>query len=345
MIGLEHPQHIGQVKSESFSNSVYIGAFSYWKFGILCFLTAGFGFVSSYLINNSFLIGGSNKIQMLAWGSASLVLFLILSALDIIFVNRNWAVSVLMGIGGLSLGVGILNFSQNSLLVIAAAIIVMISAGLSAKNLSENSLKIQFFKTSNTVLKGVILAAAIIAGFVFFNKFSSEPLGGNNPILPQSFFESAVNEISKFISPSLGGLDFSLSLNQIASQAVDAQIASNSNAAFISQAQKDLMISSIVDQYKQRLSSIFGSTVNPDEKLSSSLYSALINKINNLPDSTRNWVLIGGAILMLLTVTAVSPIIRPIIILFAFVFYEILLAINFGMVISETKSKETVVMP
>ncbi len=345
MIGLEHPQHIGQARKEEFSHSVYTGAFSYWKFSVLCFLTAGFGFASSYLINNSLSLSGSDKTHMLAWGIASLFLFFILSALDIIFINRNWAISVIMAIGGISLGIGILNFSQNFIIVLAVAIVIMISAGLSAKNLSDNSLKTQFFKTSNIVLKGVILAVAVIAGFIFFNKFSSEPLGGDNPILPQSFFEGTVNELSKLMGPALGGLDFSLSINQIASQAVDNQLASSSNAAFISQSQKDSMISSVVDQYKQRLSSIFGSNVNPDEKLSSSLYSALINKINSLPDSTRNWVLIGGAILMLLTVTAVSPIIRPIVIIFAFVFYEILLAINFGMVISETRNKDTVVMP
>jgi hypothetical protein len=67
--------------------------------------------------------------------------------------------------------------------------------------------------------------------------------------------------------------------------------------------------------------------------------------VNNLPGPTRTLVIIVGAVIMLLTITAVSPIIRPVIAAIAFLFYELLLAINFGVIVNETRSKETIVLP
>ena len=308
--------------------------------------TAGCGFAASYLMNGSLASTGFVKIHMLVWGSVSLVFFMVFTVLDVIFINRKWAVTVVMALAGISLGAGLINgFNQNSLIVLIVATIIIISSGLSAKTFFDNSLKIQFFRISNTALKGTILAVAVIAGFVFFNIFSSNPVGTENPIFPQSFFEGSVNTISKFLGPVMGGIDFSKSLREIATQTLNDQLAQTPGSSNISQSQKDQLVLSVIDQYKQRLSGILGPDINPDDKLSSVFYKALIGKMNNLPEPTRTIVIIVGAVTMLLTVTAVSPIIRPIIIAIAFLFYELLLAIKFGIIINETRSKETVVLP
>jgi hypothetical protein len=340
MIGIQHTTH------EETSPSSYSGAFSYWKAGILATFTVGCGFAASYLMNSSLTATGFTRTHMLAWGSVSLIFFLIFTVLDVIFINRKWAVATVMALAGISLGVGLINsFSQNSFIASVVATILIVSSGLAARTFFDSSLKVQFFRISNTALKGAILAVAVIAGFVFFDVFSLKPIGGENPILPQSFFEKSADLISKFISPATGGIDFSKSLKEVAAQALDSQIAQTPGGANLSQSQKDQLVSSVVDEYKAKLSGILGADINPDKKLSSVLYEALLNKVNNLPGPTRTTVMIVGAVIILLTITTVSPIIRPIIAAIAFLFFELLLAINFGVIVNETRSKETIVLP
>jgi hypothetical protein len=48
---------------------------------------------------------------------------------------------------------------------------------------------------------------------------------------------------------------------------------------------------------------------------------------------------------ILFSILIVSPIVRIIISLLAFVFYEILIVLNFGAVVYENRSKEVVVLP
>jgi hypothetical protein len=327
--------------------SAYAGAFSYWKSIVLGVVTAGTGFAASYLINGSIAATGFERTHMLAWGGVSLLFFLVLLVLDVTFINRTWMAAVVLALAGISLGMGLLgNLSTNSLIAWAIAIILILSSGFSARKALDVSLKIEFFRISNTTLKGAILAVAVIAGLVFFNIFSTQPLSGVNPIFPQSLFEGGANLVVKFIGPSLGGIDFSMSIRQIVTQLLNKQLEQNpSLKGATTPADKEQLISKAIEEYQNRLGGIIGMNINPDEKLSVALYNSLLNKINSLPGPTKNIAVLVGAVLFLLTVAAVSPIIRPIVSVIAFVFYELLLGIKFGTIVYETRSKETIVLP
>jgi|GEM_PF-1577133 len=334
-------------KAPDAPESAYTGAFSYWKSIVLGVVTAGTGFAASYLINGSITTTGLEKTHMLAWGGVSLLFFLVLLVLDVTFINRTWMTAVVFVLAGVSLGMGLLgNLSTNSLIAWVIAIVLILSSGFSARKALDVSLKIEFFRISNTTLRGAILAVAVIAGLVFFNTFSLQPLNGANPIFPQSLFESGANLVTKLIGSNLGGIDFSMSIRQIATQLLDKQLEQNpSIKGAMTSAAKEQLISKAIEEYQSRLSGIVGNNINPDEKLSIVLYNSLLNKINNLPGPTKNIVILAGAILFLLTVAAVSPIIRPVISVIAFVFYELLLGIKFGAIVYETRSKETIVLP
>jgi hypothetical protein len=326
--------------------TVYTGAFSYWKAITLAVIATALAFASSYLTNEVIHSLPSTNIHMFAWGVVAVIFFLVMLVLEVMFINlKNYLLAALI-LNGVALGSGLIpTFDQKALIASIVATVLIVSAGYYAKDVIDDSLKIRFFHIANIILKGGIVAIAVIAALLFFNVFSSKPIDSNNPILPQSVFDSSAGFFSKTLGSALGGIDFSLTLRQVSTLALDKQIAQDpALSGQITPAIREQIINKAVEDYQTRIIGFIGSKINPDEKLSSAIYGAMLLKINALPEATRSLVLLGGAVVLLFTVAAISPFIRPIIALIAYVFYEILLAVGFGSVVFENRSKETIVL-
>jgi hypothetical protein len=340
MIGLQ------QVPKES-EPSIYTGAFSYLKSSILGFLTAVFAFASGFLINNAAFQQLQIDGKTTAGLSVAIVLFLIFLTLEVIFINRRSFLASMLVASSVALALGFFaNFSQNLLLALAAAAVIIVAGGMITRTALDESLKISFLRVANNSIKFGILALAVVAAVLFFNVFSTKPLEKNNPILSEGLMDTTLQILSKPLASVFGGVDFSKTLRDSATEMVDQQIQQDPTLKDkVTLAQRQQIIDRSLHDLQSRLGGIFGGTLNVDEKLSSALYDAFLNKINTLPSSARSVIMIIGAVLVLFTVLAVSPIIRPIIAGLAFLFYEILLASGFGSIIYETRSKETIVLP
>ena len=340
MIGLQ------QAPKES-APSIYTGAFSYPKSSILGFFAAVFAFATGFLINNAAFQQLHLESKTIIGLSAAIILFLIFLTLEVVFINRRSFLALMLAVSSIGLALGFFpNFSQNIFLALAAAAVVIIVGGMTTRAALDDSLKISFFRVANGSIKFGILALAIIAAVLFFNVFSSKPLEKDNPILSEGLMDTTLQILSKPLASVFEGVDFSKTLRDTATQMVDNQIQQDPTLKDkITPAQRQQIINGSLQELQSRLGGIFGGTLNVDEKLSSALYDAMLNKLNTLPPSVRSIIMIIGAVLVLFTVLAVSPIIRPIIAGLAFVFYEIFLASGFGSIIYETKSKETIVLP
>lgn len=285
--------------------------------------------------------------HMLAWGGVSILFFLVMLVLEVMFISLKNYLFIALLICGVALGIGFIpGLTQTSLMVSVAAIVLIVWSGYAAKIAFDDSLKIRFFHIANNALKGGILAIALIAGLLFFNIFSINPVDSSNMLIPQGVFDSTAAIFSKTLGSALGGIDFSLTLRQSATIVLDKQISQDQTlSANLTPALREQIINKAIEDYQSRLSGILGQQINPDVRLSTALYGALLTKINSLPPTTRSLVILGGAIILLFSVAAVSPLIRPIIALVAFIFYEILLAVGFGDIVYENRSKETIVLP
>lgn len=340
MIGLQ------QTPKES-APSIYAGAFSYLKSSILGFFTTVFAFAAGFLINNAAFQQLHLESKTIVGLSVAIVLFLIFLTLEVVFISRRSFLALMLVASSVGLALGFFaNFSQNILLALAAAAVVIVVGGMTTRAALDDSLKISFFRVANSSVKFGILALAIIFAVLFFNVFSTKPLEKNNPILSEGLMNMTLQILSKPLSSVLGGVDLSKSLRDTATGMVDQQIQQDPSLKDkITPTQRQQIIDKSLQDLQARLGGIFGGTLNVDEALSSALYDAMLNKLNTLPPSARSIIMIIGAVLVLFTVLAVSPIIRPIIAGLSFLFYEILLALGFGSIIYETRSKETIVLP
>ncbi len=340
MIGLQ------QTPKES-APSVYTGAFSYIKSSILGFFTAVFAFAAGFLINNAAFQQLHIESKTVIGLSIAVILFLIFLTLEIVFINRRSFLALMLVASSVGLSLGFFaNFSQNLLLALAVAAVIIVGGGMITRAALDDSLKISFFRVANSSIKFGILALAVIVAVLFFNVFSTKPLEKNNPILSEGLLNTTLQILSKPLASVFGGVDFSKSLRDTAIGMVDQQIQQDPALKDkITPIQRQQIIDNSLQDLQSRLGGIFGGKLNVDEKLSSALYDSLLNKVNTLPPSVRNIIMIIGAVLVLFTVLAVSPIIRPIIAGLSFLFYEILLALRFGSIIYETRSKETIVLP
>ena len=340
MIGITQQSH-------EQASTVYTGAFSYWKAIVLVAISTGAAFAASFLTNTALHSVPSANLHMLAWGAVSIVFFLIALVIETMFISqKNFLIPALI-LNGIALGAGfVLNFNQRTLIVLLAATVLIVWSGYAARIAADDSLKIRFFHISNIALKGGVLAVALIAGLLFFDIFSLKPIDNNNPILPQSVFDATASVFSSTIGTALGGVDFSQSLRQVSTEALDKQIAQDpAISANLTPALRDQVINKAIADYQSRLLGITGVVIDPDVKLSTAIYDALLLKINALPPTTKTIVILIGAIIFLFTVAAVSPLIRPIISVISYIFYEILLALKFGDIVFENRSKETIVLP
>ena len=327
--------------------SVYTGAFSYIKGSILTFFGTVFAFAAGFLINNAAYQQLQIESKTIIGLTAMIVLFLIFLSLQIMFINRRGFLALSLAISSLGLSAGFFaNLTQYVLYALLVSAAIIIVGGLTTRATLDDSLKVSFLRVANSSIKFGILALAIIASILFFNIFSTKPLDQNNPILSEGFFETTMTILSKPLSGFLGGIDFTKTLREVATQMVDTQLQQNSTSTKnISAVQRQQIINSSIQDLQSRLGGVFGGQINVDEKMSTALYGALLNRINTLPLDVRRIILIIGAVLVLFTVLAVSPIIRPIVVGIAFLFYEVFIALNFGTIIYETRSKETIVLP
>lgn len=340
MIGIQ------QASRES-ASSVYTGAFSYVKGLTLAFFGTVFAFASGFLINNAAYQQLQIESKTIVGLSVAVVLFLIFLTLEVMFLNRRSFLALSLLINSIGLAVGFFaNITQYLTWALLAAAAIIVAGGITTRAALDDSLKVSFFRVANSSIKFGILALAIIASVLFFNVFSTKPIEKNNPILSEGLVDTTLKVLSKPLAGFFGGIDFSKSLREIASDMVDAQIQQNPNFKNkITPEQRQQIISGSIQDFQSRLGGVFGGQINVDEKLSTAFYGVLLNRLNTMPQNVRSIILIAGAVLVLFTVLAVSPIIRPIVAVLSFLFYEIFLALGFGAIVYETRSKETIVLP
>jgi len=337
---------IGQYKPQDSHSSVYTGAFSRWKAFILSTLAVISALIGGYFMNSVAYEGVDLSVNMYVVLGVVLAFFLAFQILAVLLIDRKlWLLSTIL-ISGIALGAGFFaNFNQTLVLAVIAAVIILCSGGFSARAALDDSLKVHFFRFFNNVLRRGVLALALFASIIFFNVFSLKPFDVNNPLFPQAVFEASLKGASRALQGVLQGMDFSLSLREIASKTLDQQIASQPTIAeSITPALRKQLETRVMEEYQTKLEGVLGQKVNPDEKLSDSIYFSVLGKINNASQQTKLIILIICAALVFFGISAISPIIRPIIALLAFIIYEILITFKFCTVVYENKSKETIVL-
>lgn len=327
---------------KNISFNVYGRKISYIKISILAAILTVSGFLSGFFFSDFFVTGRFTLAATIPY-LLTFVVFVIFFVLNTFFVDRPILLNSVNFLSGAFLSFGFLK-SVNKLNIIVAIVAgaLFVLVGIIGRIEMENNIKVRFFKTSKLIISRLFIIIALIAGFFFYDLFSSRPIDSKNPIIPQSFFEKNMSSMSKLLSPLLGGFQPASSLKEMAGEFVgkDETI---KNAP---QSVKTLAIDKLVSAYQEKFSSMLGvEKIDPDKKISSALYEVFISKINNVTGPTKTLILIGFSVLVFLAIIAIAPLVAWVISFFAFLVYEFLVAIGFSAVISENRSKEVIILP
>lgn len=285
---------------------------------------------------------------------AAAVVFLIIFLLQIFFIKTLWRVNFIIFLEILGLTAGFYDKISSTLLIaVLAVFLILLWANYSGRREFHNMLRLRFFRISKIVFPKAIMGLALLASVVYYSlsglgAYAKEPAMGQ----AQEFFISQP-VFEKIVAPSVGIInklnilpDFSASssIKDLAQGMAQEQINENPQLQILPQAMKEKLINKAVNEIEAQISDLIGATVESESTIIETLYSAMVDKFNKMPQNIKSIILIGIAALVFLTIEGIAWPIRLVVAVLAWLVYEILLAAGFAVVTLEDKSREMVIL-
>ncbi|MFH1346915.1 MAG: hypothetical protein ABIH10_01550 [Spirochaetota bacterium] len=311
------------------------------KIIILSLFGAVFSFVSGFLLQVFMVDGGGNNLLL---SSLAALGFMVIFLLCVFFIKTGWMVNLAIFIQ--SLAFFALFYDRLSTMVGVGAILgflLFVSGIYAGRNEIENTLEIKFWKISKKVLPKAIAGIAIFAGVVcasFINMDDKEFF------ISREAFNAVVSPITDngFLEKIMPGFDFSGSAEEMIRSIATREIENNPQLKLLPDSIKEELLGKAVQEVKNQTTGVAGTQLNFQSKLSNTIYDFLAVKFYLLPENILNSTPILVAVFIFLVIVGFIWPIRLIAAFISFLLYEILLALGFGVIIFEGRSKENVVL-
>ncbi|MEK9154729.1 MAG: hypothetical protein AAB596_01515 [Patescibacteria group bacterium] len=306
------------------------------KIIVLAIFGIVFSLIFSYFLNLFFSRG---NLLFVSISAGAAFLFSISVLLQSIFIKDFWRSILIISIEGLILIAGF--YGEINLFVSGSAVVatlLLFLAYWSAKKEMDNMLKINFWRVSKVVLPKAIAALAI------FFSFSYVSTVGSGFVFPKAYFEDIFFSSSAIVKNFYPAFNPSYSIKEFAFNSAKDQLNNLPQAKLLSESEKNRLINQSAGEFEARLAVYFGENFNSELKISDAVYDLLSQKFSQLPKNARTLVLFGVAMLIFLIIEGFALPIRWVISLLAYVIFEILLAIDFAVVILEGRSREIIVL-
>lgn len=197
----------------------------------------------------------------------------------------------------------------------------------------DNMLKIKFWRISKKTLPKAITGLALFSSIVYV---------GISGFEQKQFFISQNNfeKIMKFVP----GFDFSLPVETLIKNFAIKQVESNAQFELLPESMKKKLIDQSVKDLEKEISDFVGIPLNLKLKASEVLYQVIVEKYTKLPENVKLFTPAAIGLIIFLTIVSLSWPIRLIVTTVAFLIYEICLALGFGTIIMEGRSREIIVL-
>lgn len=219
--------------------------------------------------------------------------------------------------------------------------LLIVWAQFSARDALDNELKVRFTKIAKAVLPRSFTAFAVVIAVIYGFSFKPETLFSPDFIGPMVGISAPI--VGYFIpdfSPEMSARDF-LAVSARQSLAKNGVIDFNVMPASL----RDQIIDKTVESSKKALEDSFSISIDLNASFSDNVRFALADKLEiAVREIPPYFISIGAAIVIFLIAKAVSFIVYWLVALFAFVMYQVLLAIGFAEVTLESRSREIVLM-
>ncbi len=311
------------------------------KIVILALFGVVFSFASGFFLQ-VFMVSGSGNNLLLS--SLSGLGFMAVFLLCVFFIKTGWIVNLAVFVQ--SLAFFALFYDRLLIMVSVGAILgflFFISGIYAGRNELENALEIKFWKISKKVLPKVIAGIAIFVGVIcasFINMDSKEFF------IPRDAFNAVVSPItdSGLLEKIIPGFNLTGSTEEMVRSIAVREIENNPQLKLLPDSIKEELLGKAVQEVKNQTASMAGTQLNFQSKLSDTIYDFLAIKFYSLPENILNSTPILVAIFIFLTIISFVWPIRLIAAFVSLLLYETLLALGFGAIIFEGRSKENVVL-
>ncbi|MDP3052846.1 MAG: hypothetical protein Q8N22_02750 [bacterium] len=297
--------------------------------------------VSAFLMSFYFrqLMTGFSVLNLI-WFSAGLALFVIISFLAALFVNELLWSSLAAGLSVIVSLAVFYDYFSVVLLGFGFLIFLILVWGISRlKTDSDNTLKINFSHLSKIFLSKITLATAILLCLFAYFLFSAK---GGFPISFESFRVFILKPNEGIISIFVPNFKFQEPLQKVLAGVLENQLSQSiPNFKNLPASVKETVIASAVDQeFGVSLTKALGYQVNLKDSVDKVVYDSLVIKFDQLDPTAKNWIYIGVFVALFFTIRFLFIPINWVLSILMFLIYQLLLAVKFVSIKSESRSKE-----
>ncbi|MFA5098752.1 MAG: hypothetical protein WC461_00845 [Candidatus Paceibacterota bacterium] len=311
------------------------------KIIILALFGVVFSFFSGFFLQVFMVSGGGINLFLSILASFG---FMAVFLLCVFFIKTGWLLDLAIFIQ--SLAFFFLFYDRLSIMVGVGAVLgflFFISGIYAGRNELENSLEIKFWKISKKILPKVVAGVAVFAGVIcasFINIESKEFF------IPREAFNAVVAPITDngLLEKIIPGFNLTGSTEEMIKSIAVKEIENNPQLKNLPDSIKEELIGQAVQQVKNQTAGAVGTELSFKSKLSDTMYDFLAVKFYSLPQNILNSTPILVAAFIFLAIISFAWPIRLLVAFIAFLIYEIFLALGFGTIIFEGRSKESVVL-
>jgi hypothetical protein len=273
----------------------------------------------------------------------SVVLFLIIFVLQTLFIKSFKVNALIIFLDCAGLSAAFYNIPSAILIGIALVFTALFFGNLNGVRELKNSLKINFWKASKTILPKAIAAIFLFISIVYVY----------GDTIKKDFFLSGSDFEKIIFSPSIllaqkffpqFNLNSSLTFEELVIIIAKKQVEENPQLNILPKTVKNLIVNQTAKEIREQVAGFVGVTVKSNSKISDFVYEALKEKFGALPENLKSFVLVGVVLIIFLTLEILALPVRLIISFLAFIVYELLLAFGFATIELEGRSKEIIIL-
>lgn len=297
--------------------------------------------VSAFLMSFYFRqLAAGFSVPNLIWFSVGLVLFVIFSFLAALLINELLWPSLAAGLSVIASLAVFYDYFSVVLLGFGLLVFLILVFGMSRlKTDLENTLKINFSHLSKIFLSKITLAMSILFCLFAYFLFSAK---GGFPVSFESFRVFILKPNEGIISIFVPNFKFQEPLQKVLAGVLENQLSQSiPNFKNLPASVKETVIASAVDQeFGVSLTNALGYQVNLKDSVDKVVYDSLVIKFNQLNPTAKNYIYIGILVVLFFTIRFLFIPINWVLSILMFLAYQLLLAVNFVNIKSESRSKE-----
>jgi len=269
---------------------------------------------------------------------ATLSIFLISSLLESVLVKNTVRHLFIIALQVGALSAFLYEESSAWLITFISALVIFSWASWSARNETENSLQIRFFKVAHTFLGKAILAVALMGVVFYFPVWQSQPR-----LVPDETLNSIIDYATDFTAGLYGNLSFNSEsgIEKVIEEISRSQFEGNPLWIQLPLQEREEQLKALQAEMTDRLRGVLGlEEVNPEEKVREVVRRSLENNVRNLEQRFEQWFFWGWMAIMLVVVLGVGRIYGLLLAFVALLIYEVLIVTKFIRVYTEARNKE-----